>query len=69
MQVHRAEAMKPAGELTPGTLAAEGARLIVGCGQGTALDLLEIQLDGKRRMTAQEFINGYHPKCDDRLGG
>ena len=50
----------------------EGTRLFVGCGKnkeaGTALELIEIQLEGKRRMTAQEFINGYRPKSGDRLG-
>jgi len=30
--------------------------------------LIEIQLEGKRRMTAQEFINGYRPKSGDYLG-
>ena len=34
----------------------------------TALELIEVQLEGKRRMTAQEFINGYRPKSGDRLG-
>jgi methionyl-tRNA formyltransferase len=67
MQVHRSQQMKP-GELTPGMIAVEGARLMTGCGQSTALDLLEIQLDGKRRMTAQEFINGYQPKLGELLG-
>jgi methionyl-tRNA formyltransferase len=32
------------------------------------LELIEIQLEGKRRMTAQEFINGYRPKSGDHLG-
>jgi methionyl-tRNA formyltransferase len=47
---------------------ASGARLLVGCGQGTALELTEIQIEGKRRMRAQEFINGYHPKPAEQLG-
>ncbi len=68
LQVHRAEVAQGAGELAPGTLAVEGGRLVVGCGHGTALNLIEIQLDGKRRMTAQEFINGYRPKAGERLG-
>jgi methionyl-tRNA formyltransferase len=32
------------------------------------LELIEIQLEGKRRMSAQEFINGYRPKTGDALG-
>jgi methionyl-tRNA formyltransferase len=68
LQVHRAEPTQVAGGLPPGAMAVEGTRLFVGCGHGTALSLIEIQLDGKRRMTAPEFINGYRPKPGDRLG-
>jgi methionyl-tRNA formyltransferase len=70
LQVHRAQPMQHAGALTSGELVVEGIRLLVGCGQQaeSALELIEIQLEGKRRMTAQEFINGYRPKSGDRLG-
>ena len=68
LQVHRAEPAAAAALLTPGTVAVDGSHLRVGCGNGTALDLTEIQIEGKRRMTAQEFINGYRPKTGDRLG-
>jgi methionyl-tRNA formyltransferase len=76
LQVHRAQPWQHAVTLTPGEIAVEGTRLLVGCGKGkdkdkdkhTALELIEIQLDGKRRMTAQEFINGYRPKSGDHLG-
>jgi methionyl-tRNA formyltransferase len=80
LQVHRAQPWQHAGTLTPGELAVEGARLFVGCGTGsgegrrkdkeadTALELIEIQLEGKRRMTTHEFINGYRPKSGDHLG-
>ena len=68
LQVHRAESTRVASELPPGALAVEGGHLVAGCGQGTALNLIEIQLDGKRRMTAQEFINGYRPKAGERVG-
>ncbi len=76
LQVHRAQALQPAVKLTPGDVAVEGMHLFVGCGKNkdedkdtdTALELIEIQLEGKRRMTAQEFINGYRPKSGDHLG-
>jgi methionyl-tRNA formyltransferase len=48
--------------------------VFVGCGKDkgkgtdTTLELLEIQLEGKRRMTAQEFISGYRPQSGDHLG-
>jgi len=78
LQVHRAQPRQHAAKLTPGEVAVEGTRLLVGCGEGfgkdkdknagTALELIEIQVEGKRRMTAQEFINGYRPKSGDHLG-
>ena len=74
LQVHRAQPRQHTVMLPPGEIAVEGTRLLVGCGTGsskdtdTALELIEIQLEGKRRMTAQEFINGYRPKSGDHLG-
>ena len=70
MQVHRAKPVPHAAELTPGEIAVGAAQLLVGCGQqnNTALELIEIQLEGKRRMSAQEFINGYRPQSGDHLG-
>src|ERR1700674_442440 len=72
LQVHRAQPRQHAAKLTPGEVAVEGTRLLVGCGRDkdndTALELMEIQVEGKRRMTAQEFINGYRPKSGDHLG-
>jgi methionyl-tRNA formyltransferase len=72
LQVHRARPRQDALELTTGEIAVKGAHLFVGCGNNkdakTALELIEIQLEGKRRMTALEFINGYRPKSGDYLG-
>jgi methionyl-tRNA formyltransferase len=49
-------------------LAVAGERLLAGCGAASALAIDELQLEGKRRMTAREFINGYQPKPGERLG-
>jgi len=70
LQVHRAQPAQHAARLMPGQIAVEGTRLFVGCGKDkdTALELIAIQLEGKRRMTAQEFINGYRPQSGDHLG-
>jgi methionyl-tRNA formyltransferase len=74
LQVHRAQPWQSAMALTGGQIAFEETRLVVGCGKDeskhldTALELIEVQLEGKRRMSAQEFINGYQPKAGDRLG-
>ncbi len=46
----------------------EGDRLIVGCADNTALELLEVQPEGKKRMAAKDFIHGYRPQTGDKLG-
>jgi methionyl-tRNA formyltransferase len=46
----------------------EGNHLLVGCGHGTAIELLEVQLEGKKRSSAPDFIRGYRPQPGERLG-
>ncbi len=54
--------------LNAGTVEIESRRLLVGCGDGTALELLEVQPSGKKRMPAEAFINGYKPASGERMG-
>jgi len=54
--------------LAEGQLAIEAGRLMVGCGSGTTLDLLEVQPEGKKRMAVRDFIHGYHPQAGELLG-
>ena len=42
----------------PGTLHRARTRLLVACGEGTWLDLRELQLEGKRRIPVDAFLNG-----------
>jgi methionyl-tRNA formyltransferase len=51
----------------PGQLFLHGDELLVACGQSTFLQLLELQLEGRRRMTAAEFLRGAQPKAGERL--
>jgi methionyl-tRNA formyltransferase len=44
-------------KLKPGELQMEGRRLFAGCGQGS-LELLEVQLEGRKRMEISAFLNG-----------
>jgi methionyl-tRNA formyltransferase len=53
--------------LAPGELLAEGDRLFIGCGEG-ALEILEVQLEGKKRMSTRDFVHGYRPQAGDKLG-
>jgi methionyl-tRNA formyltransferase len=62
-------AVDPAGlGATPGALRRAGNRLLVACGESTWLDLLELQLEGKRRMPAEAFLNGLSFADVERLG-
>jgi methionyl-tRNA formyltransferase len=54
--------------LAVGSLRSERRRLYAGCGEGTLLELLEIQLEGKKRMSADAFLNGYQPSAGEILG-
>jgi methionyl-tRNA formyltransferase len=54
--------------LPPAELHAEGDRLVVGCAHNTSLELLEIQLEGKKRTSAADFVHGYPPIPGEKLG-
>ena len=51
-----------------GELVVEGEALMIICGGLTVLSIEELQLEGKRRMTATEFVRGYQVKTGERLG-
>jgi methionyl-tRNA formyltransferase len=51
-----------------GKLALEGDHLLVGCGNNSSLELLEVQPEGKKRMPARDFVHGYHPTNGENLG-
>lgn len=53
----------------PGQIAARNKRLLVACGDGAAVELIEVQLEGRKRISAQAFLNGQHLKDDEMLGG
>ena len=52
----------------PGEIRVDNDRLLVGCGEGSALELLTVQPEGKKRMAARDFMHGYHPKSGEKLG-
>jgi methionyl-tRNA formyltransferase len=52
----------------PAQLRTLSDRLVVGCGHNTSLELQEIQLEGKKRSSARDFIHGYRPQPGETLG-
>jgi methionyl-tRNA formyltransferase len=62
---------KPANDIdlgVPGSIHVIGGRMLAACGQGTALEIDELQLEGRKRMSAEAFRNGYRPTANDILG-
>jgi len=68
LQVHRAHPVDQSVRLAPGQISVESTRLLAGCGSATTLEVIELQLEGKRRMSARDFINGYQPQPGEKLG-
>jgi methionyl-tRNA formyltransferase len=50
---------------SPGQLVVHGDSLHVACGGNTILEILEVQLEGRRRMTAAEFLHGSRPQTGE----
>jgi methionyl-tRNA formyltransferase len=68
MKVHRAAPLAAGVGAVPGTVVlAAGDRLEVATGDGR-LALLEVQLEGRRRLTVREFLSGRSLTVGDRLG-
>ncbi len=55
-------------QVAPGELLVRDGHLFVGCEDGSAIELLEVQPEGKKRMAARDFVQGYRPQAGDRLG-
>ena len=56
-------------DLAPGTvIEAAGERLVVACGGGTALAILRLVPEGRRSMSAAEFLRGSPLVAGSRLG-
>jgi methionyl-tRNA formyltransferase len=66
LQIQKAQ---PASEVLPSSeIVANSNRLLVGAGDNTSLEILELQMEGKKRTTAHDFLQGYRPKTGEKLG-
>jgi len=53
---------------TPGHAHIADGKLFASCGEGTWIAFEEVQLEGKKRMPAADFLRGHSLKSGDRLG-
>ncbi|WP_109487685.1 methionyl-tRNA formyltransferase [Occallatibacter savannae] len=66
--VHRMQIASQDTPNEPGSLEIADGKMLVACAQNTGLELLEIQLEGKKRMTAADFLRGTPLHSGTRLG-
>jgi len=67
--VHRLAVAEPhGGAAEPGQIRMEHERLFAACAGNTWLEFLELQLEGKKRMHAAEFLRGTQLAANARLG-
>ena len=53
----------------PGVALVENDHLLIACGDGTLLEVGELQLEGRKRLSARDFMNGVRLKPGEELGG
>ena len=69
LTIWSAESVPSVSEAKPGeVLTARRDDLIVNCGEQTALRLIEVQPEARKRMGVREFISGARMKVGDRFG-
>jgi methionyl-tRNA formyltransferase len=56
------------GDCESGVVKVDGNRLCVGCAGGSLVELDEVQMEGKRRLSAAEFLRGNQVRSGERLG-
>ena len=66
--VWKARVAESAGSGPPGSLSILNKRLIATAGAGSALELIDVQIEGRKRMPAEAFLNGYRLNPDEMLG-
>ncbi len=62
IKVWRAEEIASPDALQPGQSTVHHQQLLMGCGDGSALNLLELQKSGGRRLPVSEFLKGFSGK-------
>lgn len=59
----------PSSDASPGeVIVAHGDDLLVSCGEVTALRLIDVQPEARKRIPVRDFINGLRVKVGDRFG-
>jgi methionyl-tRNA formyltransferase len=68
LAIHAAQPRASTSQHPSGSAIIDGDRLFVSCGGNSVLELLEVQPEGKRKMSAGDFLRGYRLTVGERLG-
>ncbi|MBM3735277.1 MAG: methionyl-tRNA formyltransferase [Acidobacteria bacterium] len=68
LQIHRCRVKSSHTLALPGTLITEKKRLLVAAGGGSMLEIEELQLQGRKRVYPEAFLNGHRLLENERLG-
>lgn len=66
IKIHSAKSVALASSHAPGTIVAIGDKITVATGEGR-LAITELQIEGKRAMSAKEFLNGHELKVGSKF--
>ncbi|MBQ6267455.1 MAG: methionyl-tRNA formyltransferase [Clostridia bacterium] len=69
VKLHQSRLLDQTADGALGTVLAADKRLIVVCGDGGCLEITELQAQGKRAMSAADFLRGNPVTVGDRFGG
>ncbi len=58
LKIHKAVKSSKTGNNIPGSVVSTDKAITVCCGDNKCVDLLEIQLEGKKRMSSEDFLRG-----------
>lgn len=59
LKIHSSVMSDKTGNNKPGEVIESSDKLIIACGDNKCIELKEVQLEGKKRMVASAFLNGY----------
>ena len=66
--VHQMRVVSLAAKREPGQVVVDNDCIVAACAGNTWLELIELQLEGKKRLPAREFLRGTHLTTGTRLG-
>lgn len=67
LNISKAKPQAEPRELACGTILVERDRLLATCGGNSVLEIFELQPEGKKRMSARDFIHGYRPQTGEQF--